>query len=77
MATVSTSRASFQKIDGNIRLGRVPKKIASDPETGQINKAIIALNKAKNETNSEAAFIAALTEAFRLTRNIVRGRILD
>lgn len=72
----STSRVSYQR-HNNLKLGHKnsPKPVASPVETRQINEAIVALSKAKQAT-TEAQLIASVTDAFRLTRQISRSRIL-
>jgi hypothetical protein len=51
------------------------KAIATGMEERQINKAIGYLREAKKAENEEA-FVVLMTEAFKLTRNVSRGRIL-
>ena len=73
----STSHASYQRLNGNMLVGR-PKqaKLAASPlESTQINNAIVALSKAK-QALIEGDFIAQVSEAHRLTRQIARSRIV-
>lgn len=72
----STSHASYQR-HNNLQLGKkvAPKVAASPLELAQLNKAIVELSKAKQAT-TETALIAAVSEAFKLTRQISRSRIL-
>lgn len=72
----STTHASYQthrNIGFNTK--NRPGKIASDNETNQINKAIVALNNAKKAT-TEKEFIELVSTAFNYSRHICRGRIL-
>jgi hypothetical protein len=48
--------------------------VASDAERSNLNKAINYLNTAKS-AKTEAAMVANMTEAFKLVRSIVRGRL--
>lgn len=69
-------RASYQK-HGNFTSkpkSQPPKGIASPLEMQKLNSAIVALSNAKKAT-TEAALTAQTSEAYRLCRDIVRGRL--
>ncbi len=74
------TRCTHQKLP-NIRLGNHQKqraqlaaRVASKLEIQKIDDAIAALKKARG-TDSEPAFIANVTEAFKLSREIARSRL--
>lgn len=74
------ARCTHQKLP-KINLGnhhrnrtKLAMKVASKLETQKIDDAIAALKKARG-TDSEPAFIANITEAFKLTREIARSRL--
>jgi hypothetical protein len=46
----------------------------SAPEKGQLNDAIVALSQAKN-AGTEETFLTAVQAAYKLTRQLVRGRL--
>lgn len=46
----------------------------SQPERNQLNDAILALSRAKSAT-TENDFITAAQAAYKLTRQLVRGRL--
>lgn len=75
MSIVSTQRASYQQTPQIPGYGkrRKPKPVASHGEVDALNKAIIALNKAKSSTN-EKDFLVHISEAFRIARLLFRGR---
>jgi len=75
MSRINTSRSVQPAINMNMPVGRPVKLTATQTELKQINEAIIALSQAKG-ARSESELLAAVTEAFRLTRNISRSRIL-
>ena len=72
MATISTNRASYQP-KPKVQFGQ-KHLVASDAERSNLNKAINYLNTAKS-AKTEAAMVANMTEAFKLVRSIVRGRL--
>lgn len=75
MSIVSTARADYNR--PNIqRLGshhKRARRVASDGELHMINQAIVNLNQAKQST-SEPEFMAKISEAFKIARNVWRGR---
>lgn len=78
MPGISTTRANYNhpniKRLGNLHQQRAkPKRIASDGEIHLLNNAIVNLNEAKQASN-EAEFMAKVSEAFKITRNVWRGR---
>lgn len=70
MSIVSTCRHQPAHLP-RVSLG--PKRVATDAEIGQINRAIVLLNKAKAET-VEASMLYDVSEAFRIARSLVRAR---
>ena len=74
MSIVSTARYSKQN-HHNLTIGNRKRAIsATDGELNEINKAIIQLNEAKRAV-SDLQLEAKLTEAYRITRNVIRGRL--
>lgn len=82
MATISQNRADYLRPNIN-RIGnhhakkqaqiKAKRRIASDAELNEINKAILALNEAK-QAMTEATFLVKVSDAMRISRNIWRGR---
>lgn len=73
-----SDRCSYQRPNLNTKVGSSPKlsrRAASKLETSQIDQAIASLKKART-CETEATLIANVTEAFRLTRDISRSRLL-
>lgn len=72
MSIVSTARANYAH--PNITIGsRKPRRIASDGELHKLNKAIVALNDAKQATD-EATFLVRVSDAMKIARDLFRGR---
>lgn len=73
MGVISMQRADYAR--PNVRIGgsRRPRRIASDGELHKINKAIVALNEAKNAL-SEPEFLVRLSDAMKIARDLWRGR---
>ena len=72
MATVQSNRATYQHINGNIRVGG-RKPVATTTETANIRKAIKHLQDAVNATN-DTAMLVNLSTVFQLTRTIILAR---
>ncbi|QDP50592.1 MAG: hypothetical protein Tp1125DCM00d2C21254131_33 [Prokaryotic dsDNA virus sp.] len=73
------NRCTHQKINPNLQVGsgrsKLAPRAASRLEVEKINDAIAALKKAKT-ADSETVMVGNITEAYRLTREIARSRIL-
>ena len=69
MATIQSNRATYQHVNGNIRVGG-RKPVATSTETANIRKAVKHLQDAVNATN-ETAMLVNLSSAFQLTRTII------
>lgn len=67
-----SQRAHYQN---HKNLGFRPKVCASPLEIDKINKAIVALNKAKS-AKTEKEFLELVSTGFNYCRTICRGRIL-
>lgn len=75
MSRISTNRTSQPSINMNMPLGKKPLACAVPSEVKSIRAAIAALSKAEH-SQYEKEFLANITEAFKLCRNITRSRIL-
>lgn len=72
MATLQHNRATYQHVNGNIRVGS-RKPVATATETANIRKAIKHLQDAVNATN-DTTMLVNLSSAFQLTRTIILAR---
>ncbi|QDP56985.1 MAG: hypothetical protein Unbinned2691contig1000_59 [Prokaryotic dsDNA virus sp.] len=73
------NRCSHQRINTNIKVGSgratLSTRAANNLEVDKINTAIAALKKAKTCDNHDV-LLNQITEAFRITREIARSRIV-
>ncbi len=69
------ARASYQHLNGSIRVGENTRTHALNPsEIQDIKKAIGSLNRALDAKRNSVAEVN-ISEAFRLTRDILRSRL--
>lgn len=70
MATIATNRATFQRVNPQMRVGKAKKAYFTPTEQANIRKAISALQRACDATDNSTAMVN-LTTAFQLTRTII------
>ena len=70
MATIATNRASHQRLNGNLRVGKPKKPILTQAEQAEVHKAIAALQRAVDATD-KSGLLVNLTTGFRIVRNTV------
>lgn len=70
MATISTSRATMPKINGQLRVGKPKRHVLSIPERVEIQRAIKSLEKALDATD-KTTFLLHSGDAFMRTRKIM------
>jgi len=75
MSALSGTRAAYQpkpNIPGYGKRSR-PKRVATHTEIHQLQQAVAALQHAMTATD-EIKFLARVSDAFKLSRDIFRGR---
>lgn len=71
MATIQSNRATYQHVNGNIRVGSGKRKrAATDTEVANIRKAIASLNKSIDATN-DTLMMVCLSDAYQTIRKII------
>jgi hypothetical protein len=70
MATIQTNRATFQRVNPNLRVGKRKAPYLSPTEQANLRKAIAALQRAVDDTNHATAMVN-LSAAFQTVRHII------
>lgn len=70
MATIADNRASFQRLNPQMRVGKAKKPALSTTEQANLRKAISALQRACNATDNSTAMVNMST-AFGLVRTVI------
>lgn len=70
MATIATNRATFQRVNPQMRVGKPKRPILSTSEQAELRKAIAALQRAVDAGDKSTALVN-LTTAFSITRSII------
>lgn len=70
MATIQTNRASFQRINPHLRVGKQKGPVLTTTEQANIRKAVTALQKACDATDHSTAMVN-LSTAFGLVRTVI------
>lgn len=73
MATLSTRRYSKPAIDGSMRVGKPPVRVATESERKRLSMAI-ALLKDASETTTLSHFNYNVSEVFKELRDIIKQR---
>lgn len=73
MATLSTRRYSKPAINGSMRVGKPPSRIATESEHKRLSMAI-ALLKDASETTTINHFNYNVSEVFKTMRDIIKQR---